>query len=260
MEPKEAERKLREAPDRGLLKGVLVRFGLKHSLDVWGLRIWAPPRLVPRRGAYFLRTGRYEWAEAYCATHTLDPALPLLEAGAGIGVVSCHVNRLLSDPRQHVAVEMNARALPVLQRNRDRNGAGFEVLWGAVGNAIDSPAHEAWSPGASYSAQSHPEVPQVRLSQVAKERGWRRYNLMLDVEGAELDLLDADPPLLRNAASLVVEFHPYQREPGESGRLIRRLREYGLEPHVSYGAVMGFRRERRATPSPTRAGRSVTAT
>lgn len=178
-----------------------------------------------------------------------------MEAGAGIGAVSCHANRLLSDPSKHVAIEMNRRVLPVLSRNRDRNGARFEILWGAVGPGTELPAYEAWSPGAPYNPATNPDVPKVRISELLRQRGWDRINLMLDVEGAELDLLDQDPGLFAHVERLVVEWHPYQREPSESGRFYRRLAEMGLEAHVVYGAVMGLRRaprqpRARAAPIP----------
>ena len=74
----------------------------------------------------------YEINERWALGAVLDPGLPVIDCGASLGIVACLVNRRLTHPEHHVAVEANPDLLPVLARHRAMNGAQFQVLHAAV--------------------------------------------------------------------------------------------------------------------------------
>jgi hypothetical protein len=76
---------------------------------------------------YLLLSGKHEGPERRLARRYVDPALPVVELGAAMGVVSCIINRRLADPARHVVVEANPGMIPLLTRNRDRNGCRFRI-------------------------------------------------------------------------------------------------------------------------------------
>ena len=80
-----------------------------------------------------LLNGDYELPERFAVKRYLRPSTPVVELGASLGVVSCAINRRLSNPERHVAVEANPAVLPILTGNRDLNGCRFEIVHAAAG-------------------------------------------------------------------------------------------------------------------------------
>lgn len=105
--------------------GVSVSPQLVYSL--YGLHVYAPKDKVSKRARRAIAAGVYEEDEIQMLPVILEPALPLVELGAGIGVVSCFANQLLKDPAAHVAVEMHDAVLPVLEVNRAMNRSRFSI-------------------------------------------------------------------------------------------------------------------------------------
>src|SRR5262245_29008871 len=97
--------------------------GLKVRLDRAEFHVPEGPNATSLRGLLWLE--RYETLERHAITRWLPRDLPVVEFGASIGVVSCLVNKHLRNPAAHVCVEANPAVIPVLQRNRDRNGCRF---------------------------------------------------------------------------------------------------------------------------------------
>ncbi len=82
--------------------------------------------LLPPAVVREILRGKYEINERQ-ALSWIDPSLPLVECGAGLGIVACLANRRLKNPTHHVLVEANPALLPVLARHRALNGCQFEV-------------------------------------------------------------------------------------------------------------------------------------
>lgn len=220
-------------------RGVL-RVSLKKLLAgkriARGLR-WCKSRYVELRGNNFTLDGcrfsvdspvirtelkeqfvadRYERAEREMVKQYLDPALPVVELGGAIGVVACLTNRKLANPRAHVVVEANPDLIPLLERNRDRNGCSFNIVHRAIAYGGDEVTFyrnvqfysgntfNAWneSPGESI------RVPTTGLRRILDHFGFDRCALICDIEGGEFDLIDHEADTLRErVVTLMVEVH-----------------------------------------------------
>ena len=160
--------------------------------------------------------GRYERQEREMVKRFLDPALPVVEFGGAIGVVACLTNKRLTNPRAHVVVEANPELVPLLQRNRDRNGCSFTIIHGAVAYGSDEVTFyrnihfyagnlfNAWHE----SPEKAIRVPTIGLRNILDRFGFDRCMLICDIEGGEFDLIEHEADILRErVVRLIVEVH-----------------------------------------------------
>lgn len=219
------------------------------------IRIDAPESVVPANIRRRLDEGAFERDELRCAHEVLDARLPLIDLGAGIGFVSCSLNRRLHEPEQHVAVEMNPRAFALLERNRELNGCDFTSLHARVaypgssstqaGNGASAAARDGyWDPTDSVLPPGVDEPAAVTLSELLAERGWDEFNLVADIQGAEVELFaEEGDAAFRSARSIVVELHQSIYGAAIAAQLIDRARQAGLSLRAEAGSVVAFSRE-----------------
>ncbi|BFP51275.1 hypothetical protein ACWGBY_18030 [Streptomyces griseus] len=218
---------------------------------IYDLDIHAPADVVAEKARREIESGVYEIDEINATREVLRPDLPVIELGAGIGVVSCYVNRLLDDRKQHIALEMHADALEILERNRDLNGCEFQPYFGTLMYEGDThlpeleaahiekmstewdPCHHAGLDGAS---------KQVTLRQLVEETGWERFNLVADMEGMEMAMLQHDFDVIRERAETVsLEIHSHALGTRGAAWVVRTLEEAGLRLEA-FSGCFAFRR------------------
>ncbi|MEM0354274.1 MAG: hypothetical protein QXW79_01695 [Thermoplasmata archaeon] len=74
----------------------------------------------------------YERDEQMEAYHFVPPDGVVLELGARYGVVSCLINRILNNPKNHLVVEPDKNVIPALLRNRYNSNREFHIFNGTV--------------------------------------------------------------------------------------------------------------------------------
>jgi FkbM family methyltransferase len=179
--------------------------------------------------------GGYETAEREAVRRFLTGGLPVVELGVGVGVVACLANRKLLEPQHHLCVDGNPRALEQALFNGRQNGCQFATRHAAL--AYDRPTvsfgmDEGIVNGGIESAHESIEAPAVSLKQLLEEAGFTQAALICDIEGAERQLLEREPEVLRERVPwLLLETHPALY--GESG-------ERNIEAQLS---ALGYRRQ-----------------
>ena len=157
----------------------------------------------------------YEAPERYALEHFVDPDLPVVELGASVGVVACLTNKRLRRPDRHVVVEAHPGILPVLERNRERNGCAFTIVYGAIAYGIDQVTF--YTPGYFLGAGLYVDgpcpsvsVPAVSLEQIIERFGFDRCMLISDIEGAESELIKHEVSILRDrVVTIILETHDW---------------------------------------------------
>jgi FkbM family methyltransferase len=194
--------------------------------------------------ACFLRDD-YEQEERALIHQLLQPDDAVIEFGACLGVVSCVTNRLLRDRSRHLVVEANPKLIPSIYLNRDLNKAGFLIEHCALSNKPEETfyLHPHYIVGGS--SKRATELP-VRVP----GRSWReldaRYGpftaLIVDIEGAELDVFEASRELLARYRLVIIEMHPWAI--GEEGaqRCRAIMTEAGLRLVNRAGHIEGWQR------------------
>jgi FkbM family methyltransferase len=186
----------------------------------------------------------YENCELRALDAVLDPALPIIECGASIGVLACIVNRRLHDPGAHVVVEANPELLPLLERHRRMNGSHFQIVHAAVSyGAVDVDfVISADSLASRLNGKGRRVVvPATTVAAVADRYHFARFGLLCDIEGAEMQLLDREEStLVTRARWVVVETHEAEDGRDQSPDVVRWFTSRGFRHAITQHTVHGF--------------------
>ncbi|MGH7547722.1 MAG: FkbM family methyltransferase [Gemmatimonadales bacterium] len=210
--------------------------GLTFSLD--------NPLITTREKSHFY-LGIYELPEIELARRHLDGELPVIELGGGIGVVSCVINTMLKHPHEHLVVEGNTDLLATLEENRRLNGCGFRVrnvalAYGGGDAVLSVDSFATGRVGAQ--ATRRLVVPARTLADLLRETGFARIDLVADIEGAEVELVAREGPLLaRHARTLILEAHPRFAGPEATAGMLASIRALGFAELGRSGHVHAFR-------------------
>jgi FkbM family methyltransferase len=197
------------------------RFSVKH------------PAIPTWRKSLFL-FDRYEIEERRALARVLDPELPVVEFGGSIGVVACVTNRRLRRPERHVVVEANRDLIPLLEQNRNRNGAGFTVLHRAVAygtREVLFHQDEFLSGRVRGAGGRAVQVPAVSLQEIVDGFGFERCTLICDIEGEEIELVRRESDVLcERVATLIIEAHPAVTGAEAAREMLRQLEHLDFVP------------------------------
>ena len=157
---------------------------------------------------------KYEAPERRAVARYIRPDLPVVELGGSLGVVACVTNRLLKNPAAHVVVEANPLVIPQLELNRALNRCQFEIVNRAIACKMESVAF--FRPSSDVSSRIHVTtvgdqepvtVQTTQLSDIVRDRGFTRFNLICDIEGLEYDLVCHEMDVVKNADTIILETH-----------------------------------------------------
>ena len=224
------------------LVGRLVELG-GNQVTIEGLHFSVDNPLITRRQKGLLDVGLHERGEIALACRYIEADLPVVELGGGIGVVACIINRRLTRPTDHVVVDANAELIPTLEANRRLNRAGFRIrnvalAYGSVETAF---AIDSFATSRVGGVGRRALVATATLASLLEETAFERINLVVDIEGAEIDLVEREGSLLaRRARILIVETHP--RFAGEEviPRMLMALRKLGFSEVARARDVFAF--------------------
>lgn len=160
-----------------------------------------------------LHDGRFERHERVLAQQLLHPNDRVLDLGAGTGAISVTAARVVG-PEKLISVEANPHMLPVLRRNLARNLPALpDIRAGAIvgedhhGETLDFWLADAFWSGSNVIERSEAqriEVPALRFAPIAAAH--KTSALIMDIEGAELEVLGEDLP--ESLRLIIVELHP----------------------------------------------------
>jgi FkbM family methyltransferase len=181
-----------------------------------------------------LLDGSYESIERTAVRKYLQPSYSVVEFGGCVGVVSCIANKILSNPRAHVVIEMNPLAIPYLERNRDQNQCAFRIVNGALAygtNEISFRAHAEFWGNFLNQGGNWPEVtiPAMQLKQILEEEEFEGYALICDIEGQEYELFMHEPEVVSKAGLIIMELHPAMTGQEKVQELLSSLKDWGFQ-------------------------------
>ncbi len=196
--------------------------------------------LITTRHKSTLFFGRYEADELELARRYLDRDLPLVELGGSIGVVACVTNRLLHRPDRYVVVEASPVLLPTLEANRMMNGCRFTIEHAALAydsETLDFPVEGHFLHGRVDGTDKNARVVSVgtvTLAELLDKYDFETINLVCDIEGAEVDLVEHEGDVLRSRVkNIVLETHSVYRGEGRTAAMLAALSRLGFETSLN---------------------------
>lgn len=200
-------------------------------------------------GRHVLRHGSFEQPEVKTARACLQPGDVAVDVGANVGLLTVPLALAVGPGGRVLAVEPLPENVERLERNVHRNGIGNVTVVSAAAGAEDGEvqlqvaADSAFSsvePVTKYRVSGALRVPCRRLDSLWDELGRPRVALVkIDVEGAELSVLDGAQELLRTSRPvLLVEADPgvaadaLAARLGEAGYVRATPPGFGRENHL----------------------------
>ncbi len=200
----------------------------------------------------------YENAELAFVRNLLIPDLDTIELGGALGITGSAILRKLRPPARLITAEFRPELLPVLERNLSLNSCGnmFSVLPKAIAYPVDADRHTyadfVIPAGAFGSWKSYKHALGFRtihaqtttLREICEEFSVGSFQLICDIEGGELEILEQDRAVLENCRLLIIELHEARRPDRSvsSGQLRDLLTGQGFHVVAGNGDVLALTR------------------
>lgn len=205
--------------------GVLRR--VKHDrFAVRGACIVTTPRdVVSAEVCAALAFQTYENAELALVQSLLVRDLDTVELGGALGVTGSAILGKLTAPARLITAEFRPELLPILERNLSLNSRGnmFSIVPRAIAyplSADRSTYADFVIPAGSFgSRKSYKHALGFRtiqaktttLREICEEFSLDSFQLICDVEGAELEIIEQDRAVLEKCRLLIIELHEAHR-------------------------------------------------
>lgn len=231
-------------PYYSVLRGLLfIAKGCRYETD--GCRFIVPRKLISLPMLAQYHSDVYEEHERALVREHVRPDDKVLELGGCIGVVACVTERLLTDKAAtHVVVEANPNLIPWLLKNLSRNDAQSIVEFCAIaeGNVIAFNLNDRIDKGSLFEKGSNTVSVPCRTIMDLEQKYGEFNTLVMDIQGAEIEVLKIAGDLLNHYRLLVIEWHEYitGAESIESSKAM--LTRYGFTLSKQIGPVEAWER------------------
>ena len=176
------------------------------------------PETTPAETVTGIACGAYEYSERYLIRRWLPSQFDVVELGASIGIVSREILNKLEPRTKLVAVE----AMPLLAEIAEKNIGKRQPVqqWSMIQAAIaygckdvsfeTGASHIAGKIAAKGSGSLHLQTK--ALASILSEFGLVEYSLVMDIEGAEYEVLRHDSESLATCRCIIAELHGERTE------------------------------------------------
>jgi FkbM family methyltransferase len=234
--------------------GKLIGRVFNNRIPNGGLSFWTDSDAIGDVEKAYLFWGMYESAERRFVRTFLSDDTPVVELGAGIGVICAEVLRKVKPGTRVVSVEANGSLIPLLTKNTAMfdwpelrivhaaimSESGKEVSFGG------GDSHLVNGIGHGSEMASQQKVTSLTLQDLLKtEIGGAAYQLIMDIEGAEAGIIYSGVETLSPCRQMIAELHQttYQGREISPEDMLNDLSEiHGLDLVQRYGNVCFLRR------------------
>jgi FkbM family methyltransferase len=193
--------------------------------------------------------GLYESAERRCIASSLASGHDVIELGASLGVVSSHLARRLAPGKKLVCVEAFPALAEAIRANVSENAPGARVEIESIAIAYGAD-HVSLAFGSDTTmgrvggGSGDLRVPASTLSALLSRHGLSSYVLVMDIEGAEAEILAKDREALSRCVQIIAELHETRRADRALSQedLAREIESLGFSRAKQDGFVYVFDR------------------
>lgn len=215
---------------RGAFAQCVGRLFRKNRIPKIGYFITVPASSGPEiKSSIFF--GMYEFAERKLIKKFLPPNLDCVELGASIGVVSREILQIIGKDKRLIAVEAMPDLCEILKTNI--NSQNLEnrarIVQGAIAYGSDfidfriGSEHNAGGVAKENDDVEAVRVPTTSLTTIVGDLAGKPYSLVMDIEGAEHDLIKNCRGALGACQYIIAEVHGSDRDTSEFVEEIQRI-------------------------------------
>jgi FkbM family methyltransferase len=206
------------------------------SCTLYGCTITIPSAL--HRGVLAkVRSGDYETPERELISEHLRPDIPVIELGGSLGVVGAFAAKRLAPGTRMISIEANPNIIGYCRKNLSSNSAGSaEVLHRVVAYGTEkAPFYISDNIHISrtepFAGSRRVDVETTTIAELLERVGSKQFQLIMDIEGAEVDVIREESSIFKKCVLAIIEFHPsnYSEPDNTTTEMISILKEQGLE-------------------------------
>lgn len=190
--------------------------------------------------------GVYEYPERQLIGRWLPRDVDCVELGCSIGIISRVILSRLQPSCRLIAVEASQELLGLAKRNIQAANLSSRLvpLHGAIHYDGDyvvfaNDANHIRGRVATSRHSSGTKTPCVLLNHIIRENKLQSFSLVMDIEGAEFDLIAHDIASLSGCKAMIAEIHGGEKEREE---FVKTLANEGFNLMVSKHSVFAFLR------------------
>lgn len=220
--------------------------------------VTAPRDVVSAEVCAALAFQTYEKAELALVRSLLIPDLDTIELGGALGVTGSAILRKLTAPARLITAEFRPELLPILRQNLSLNSCGnmYNILSRAIAYPADAERciHASFDiPAGSFGSRKgyqhalgfrtiHAQTTTLR--DICEDFSLDSFQLICDIEGAELELIEQDRTVLEKCRLLIIELHQANRAARSvsPAQLRDLLLDQGFHVMASKGDVLALGR------------------
>lgn len=206
----------------------------RKTVNYEGVRLLVQHELLSETIKRSIYRRMYEKAEISILRRTLGKNDRVLELGSCMGFLGAYVCKQVGSENV-VLVEANPEMIPLLEANLANNGVFPKIINAMVGATDGADADfyvmpDVWSSSAIDKGRQNSRAIRVdTVSLAALLAQARPTYLIVDIEGAEKDILDANVLKASTVQKICAELHPKYIGKQTTSRLIRDIEEAGFQ-------------------------------
>lgn len=198
--------------------------------------------------------GGYEGAETRMIRAFLRDSKTVVELGSSLGVTTAHVASLMRPGGHLICVEANPALLPGLRRRLLPHATGLRVDFvqaavthrcGTAELCLGQYTFGSRLNGTAATSEPTLQVPAITLREILSQHAVAEFDLVSDIEGAEVSFLLDDPSALHSCRRAVMELHATSAADGDVSvfDLIDAAAAAGLHVIDRHGPVVALARD-----------------
>ncbi len=193
--------------------GKIIRILMNNSIKYKGLIISTRSKEISNSAVSSLFFNMYESCEIRFIQKYLNRNIESIEIGSSIGVTGSMIGSISSE--RIILIEANNTLIPILKQNANANIDNYEIV-NAVIDYSDKREKTLFRIGeTNISGQlsennissKNIEIPITTLSIIKSQYKIDKYNLICDIEGAEVGLFIEENSIFNDCDVLIIELH-----------------------------------------------------